>query len=106
MIRQARRAFYRIHIKALSQIVENDCRKRIEKGNEFMTGRGALSSHYKRHYTFYGSDRYITLDEARSVTDSFIKGSNIFDEKAPAIGKYILEGMKDRAYASQRFRLW
>jgi hypothetical protein len=105
MISKARRAFYRIHIRALSQIVENDCRKQIEKDNEIVTGRAAFSPPHKRRYAFYGSDKYITLDEARSVIDRSIESSNILDKKAHAVGKYIIEGMKERAYASQRFRM-
>lgn len=88
MIHDVRRSFGKIHIKALSQIVENDCKKRIEKK--------AFSSHEKRRYAFYGSETLISLEEARLMIDGSVKRKNIQPGKAPAIARRILKGMKTR----------
>ncbi|MCD6297906.1 MAG: hypothetical protein J7M30_12220 [Deltaproteobacteria bacterium] len=85
-IRGVRRNFNKINIKALSQIVENDCKKRIEKRH--------FSSHEKRRYSFYGSESLISLDEARLMIDESVKRKNIQPGKAPAITRRILKGMK------------
>ncbi|MBW1703811.1 MAG: hypothetical protein JRJ86_01425 [Deltaproteobacteria bacterium] len=87
-IRGVRRNFNKINIKALSQIVENDCKKRIEKRH--------FSSHEKRRYSFYGSESLISLDEARLMIDESVKRKNIQPGKAPAITRRILKGMKAR----------
>ncbi|MBW2116333.1 MAG: hypothetical protein JRH09_00175 [Deltaproteobacteria bacterium] len=87
-IRGVRRNFNKINIKALSQIVENDCKKRIEKRH--------FSSHEKRRYSFYGSESLISLDEARLMIDESVKRKNIQPGKAPAIARRILKGMKAR----------
>jgi hypothetical protein len=97
-IRGVRQNFNKIHVKALSQIVENDCKKRVEKRH--------FSSHEKRRYSFYGSESLISLDEARLMIDESVKRKNIRPGKAPAIARRILKRMKVRGvYASQRFLL-
>ena len=97
-IRGVRQDFNKTHIKALSQIVENDCKKRIEKNH--------FSSHEKRRYSFYGSESLISLDEARLMIEESVKRKNIQSGKAPAIIKKIMKGMKERSvYANQRFLL-
>ena len=83
-----RKNFKKIHLKALSQIVENECKKRMEKMPP--------ASHGKRLYSFYGSESLISLDEARSMIDDSIKRKNIQPKKAPAIARRILKGMKAR----------
>jgi hypothetical protein len=88
IIQGVRQNFNNIHLKALSQIVENDCKKRMEKGN--------FSSHDKRRYSFYGSEHLISLDEARLMIDASIKRKNIQPGKAPAIERRILKGIKAR----------
>ena len=88
-IREVRQNFYKIHIKALSQIVENDCKKRVEKK--------AFSSHEKRWYAFYGSETLISLDEARLMIHASVNRKNIQPGKAPAIARRILKGMKARS---------
>ena len=87
-IRGVRQNFNKIHIKALSQIVENDCKKRIEKRH--------FSSHEKRRYCFYGSDSFVSLDEARLMIDESVKRKNIQPGKAPAIARNILKRIKTR----------
>jgi len=106
MVSDVRQDFHKIHIKALSQIVENDCRKRIEKNSRFAKSRRGFSSNDKRRYSFYGSEGRVTLDEARSMIDESIRRKNIQPGKAPAISRRILKGMKRMPYANQRFRLW
>jgi len=64
-IRGVRENFNKIHIKALSQVVENDCKKRVEKRY--------FSFHEKRRYSFYGSESLISLDEARLMIDESVK---------------------------------
>jgi len=99
IIQGVRQNFNKIHIKALSQIVENDCKKRVEKRH--------FSSHEKRRYSFYGSESLISLDEARLMIDESVKRKNIQPGKAPAIARRILKGIKVRnPYANQRFLLW
>ena len=99
IIQGVRQNFNKIHVKALSQIVENDCKKRVEKRH--------FSSHEKRRYSFYGSESLISLDEARLMIDESVKRKNIQPGKAPAIARRILKGIKVRnPYASQRFLLW
>ena len=99
IIQGVRQNFNKIHVKALSQIVENDCKKRVEKRH--------FSSHEKRRYSFYGSESLISLDEARLMIDESVKRKNIQPGKAPAITRRILKGIKVRnPYASQRFLLW
>ena len=88
-IRGVRQHFNKIHVKALSQIVENDCKKRVEKRH--------FSSHEKRLYSFYGSESLISLDEARFMIDESVKRKNIQPVKAPAIVRRILKGMKARS---------
>ena len=87
-IKSVRENFNKIHIKALSQIVENDCKKRIEKKH--------FSSHEKRRYAFYGSETLISLDEARPMIDASVKRKNIQPGRVPAIARSILKGMKAR----------
>ena len=98
IIQGVRQNFNKIHVKALSQIVENDCKKRVEKRH--------FSSHEKRLYSFYGSESLISLDEARLMIDESVKRKNIQPGKAPAIARRILKRIKVRnPYASQRFLL-
>lgn len=96
MVSDVRRNFSKIDIKALSQIVENDCRKRIEKKNRFAKTKRGFSSNDKRRYAFRGSKERLTLDEARSMIDESIKGKNIHPGKAPAIARKILKRIKTR----------
>jgi len=99
IIQGVRQNFNKIHVKALSQIVENDCKKRV--------GKRHFSSHEKRLYSFYGSESLISLDEARLMIDESVKRKNIQPVKAPAIARRILKRIKVRnPYASQRFLLW
>ena len=88
IVRDVRKYFNRIHIKALSQIVENDCKKRAEKRH--------FSSREKRLYSFYGSESLISLDEARLMIDESVKWKNIQPGKAPAIARRILKRIKTR----------
>jgi hypothetical protein len=88
IVHDVRQYFSKIHIKALSQIVENDCKKRVEKRH--------FSSHEKRRYSFYGSESLISLDETRLMIDESVKRKNIQPGKAPAISRRILKGMKAR----------
>ena len=98
IVHDVRKNFNKIHVKALSQIVENDCKKRIEKRHFF--------SHEKRRYSFYGSEGLISLDEARLMIDESVKRKNIQPGKALAIARRILKRIKVRnPYASQRFLL-
>jgi hypothetical protein len=83
-----RRNFNKIHIKALSQIVENDCKKRA--------GKRDFSSRDKKGSSFYGSESLISLDEARLMIDESVKRKNIQPGKAQAIERRILKGMKTR----------
>ena len=110
MVSEVRQNFHKIHIKALSQIVENDCRKRIEKHNRFMKTKRGFSSNDKRLYSFYGSEGRVTPDEARSMINESIARKNIQPGKAPDIVRNILKRFKGRgAYpyvTSHRFRLW
>jgi len=88
IVHDVRRNFNKIHIKALSQIVENDCKKRVDKRH--------FSSHEKRRYSFYGSESLISLDEARSMIDESVKRKNIQPGKAPAIARRILKRIKTK----------
>jgi hypothetical protein len=83
-----RRNFQKIYVKALSQIVENDCKKRVEKRH--------FSSHEKRRYAFYGSENRLTFDEARLMIDESLKRKKIHPKKAPAIARRILKKIKER----------
>lgn len=94
IVTEVRHNFHKIHIKALSQIVENDCRKRIEKNNKFRKTKRGFSSNGR--YTFYGSEGRVTLDEARSMIDESIERKNIQPVKAPAIVQKILKEIKRR----------
>lgn len=99
IVHDVRGKFNKIHVKALSQIVENDCKKRI--------GKRHLSSHERKRYSFYGSESLISLDEARLMIDESVKRKNIQPGKAPAIARRILERIKVRnPHASQRFLRW
>ena len=88
IVHDVRRNFNKIHVKALSQIVENDCKKRVEKRH--------FSSHEKRRYSFYGSERLVSLDEARFMIDESVKRKNIQPGKAPSIIQKIMKGVKAR----------
>ena len=88
IVHDVRQCFSKVHIKALSQIVENDCKKRIEKKH--------FSSHEKRRYSFYGSKSLISLDEVRLMIDESVKRKNIQPRKAPAIARRILKRIKTR----------
>jgi hypothetical protein len=88
-IRGVRQNFNKIHMKALSQIVENDCKKRVEKRR--------FSLPEKRGYSFYGSESLISLDEARLMIDESAKRKNIQPGKAPEIIQKIMKGMKARS---------
>jgi hypothetical protein len=88
IIHGVRQNFQKIYVKALSQIVENDCKKRMEKRN--------FSSNEKKRYSFYGSESRVSLDEARLMIDESIKRKNIQPGKAPAIARRILKRIKTR----------
>ncbi len=88
IIHGVRRNFRKIYVRALSQIVENDCKKRMEQMSP--------SSHGKKLYSFYGGERLISLDEARSMIDESLKRKNIQPRIVPAIKKTILKGIKTR----------
>ncbi len=88
IIQCVRQNFNKIHVKALSRIVENDCKKRVEKRH--------FSSHEKRRYSFYGSESLISLDEARLMIDESVKRKNIQPGKAPAIARRTLKRIKTR----------
>ena len=88
VIYSVRQNFQKIHVKALSQIVENDCKKRMEKSN--------FSSHKKKLYSFYGSESRVSFDDARLMIDESIKRKNIQPGKAPAIARRILKRIKVR----------
>ena len=94
MVRDVRKNFKKIHVKALSQIVENDCKKRME--------RMPPSSRGKRLYSFYGSESLISLDEALSMIGDSLKRKNIKPAIAPAISRRILKGMKARGPSNAR----
>ena len=96
IVSDVRQNFYKIHIRAFSQIVENDCKKSIEKKNRFTKNRRGFSSNDKRRYSFYGSEDRVTLDEARSIIDESIKRKNIQPGKAPAIARRLLKRIKKR----------
>lgn len=96
MVSDVRQNFPKIHIKALSQIVENDCRKMVEKSNKSIKSKEVFSSKDKRRYSFYGSERRVTLDEACSMIDESIKRKHIQPGKAPAIARKILRRIKKR----------
>ena len=96
IVSDVRQNFHKLHIKALSQIVENDCRKRVEKNNKFTKTKRGFSSNDKKRYSFYGSEGRVTLDEARSMIDESIKRKNIQPGKAPAIARKILKRIKGR----------
>jgi hypothetical protein len=89
IIHGVRRNFQKIYVRALSQIVENDCKKRIEKMPP--------SSHRKKLYSFYGSESGMSLDEARLMIDESLKRRNIQPGIAPAIARRILKRIKTRS---------
>lgn len=88
IIHGVRRNFQKTYVRALSQIVENDCKKRMEKMPP--------SSHGKKLYSFYGSESGISLDEARLMIDESIKRKNIQPGIAPVVMKRILKRIKTR----------
>ncbi len=96
IVTEVRQNFHKIHIKALSQMVENDCTKRIEKNNRFTKTKRGFSSNDKRRYSFYGSESRVTLDEARSMIYESMKRKNIQPGKAPAIARKIMKRIKVR----------
>jgi hypothetical protein len=89
IIHGVRRNFQKIYVRALSQIVENDCKKRAEKMPP--------PSHGKRQYSFYGSESLISLDEARLMIDESITRRNIQPGIAPAIARIILKRIITRS---------
>ncbi|MBU0735638.1 MAG: hypothetical protein KKG10_15980 [Proteobacteria bacterium] len=96
MVFNVRESFHKIYVKALSQMVENECIKRIKERSGFTKRNRPFSSHDERRYAFYGSDVRISLDEARSIIDESIKRKNIEPGKAPAIARSILKRIKPR----------
>ena len=97
IIHGVRRNFSKIHVKALSQIVENDCKKRVETRH--------FSSHEKRRFAFYGSESRVSLDEARLMIDESVRRKNIQPGKASAIEQRILKRIKERsAYGAHQLK--
>jgi len=96
IIQGVRQNFQKIHVKALSQIVENDCKKRMEKRSKYIKSKMHFSSHEKKPFSFYGSEIRLSFDEARSMIDESIKRKNIQPGKAPAIARRILKRIKTR----------
>jgi len=97
IIQGVRRHFQRIYVRALSQIVENDCKKRMEKMPP--------SLKEKRLYSFYGTESLVSLDEARLMIDESIKKKNIQPGIAPAVARRILKGIKKRkAYEAHQLK--
>ena len=100
VVSEVRQNFHKIYIEALSQIVENDCRKRMEKNNRFMKTKRRISSNNERLYSFYGSEGRVTPEEARSMINESITRKNIQPGKSPVITRTILKGMKKLPYVS------
>ena len=97
IIQSVRRHFQKISIKALAQMVENDCKKMMEKMSP--------SSHGKKPYTFYGSKTPLSLDEARLMIKKSIKRKSIQPGKASAIERKILKKIKTRkAYEANQLK--
>ena len=106
IIHGVRQNFQTIQVKALSQIVENDCKKRVAKSSRSAKTKRHVSSQEGRRYAFYGSEYLISFDEVRLMIDESIKRKNIQPGKAPAIARRILKRIKaSNVYASQRFLL-
>ncbi|MBW2111923.1 MAG: hypothetical protein JRF51_10635 [Deltaproteobacteria bacterium] len=97
LVSEVRRHFQRVQIKALSQLVEDDCRKMVEKRRGPGKERAMLFSRGReRGYFFYGSEIPVTLEEARSTIYQSIRRKNIESGKAPAIARRILKRIKER----------
>ena len=96
IVHDVRQCFSKVHIKALSQIVENDCKKRMEKRSKYIKSKMHFSSHEKKPFSFYGSEIRLSFDEARLMIEESIKRKNIQAGKAPAIVRRILKRIKTR----------
>lgn len=96
IIQGVRRHFQKVSIKALSQMVENDCKKKMKRNDS--------SSRKFSRYSFYGTKTPVSLDKARLMIDESIKRKNIQPGIAPAITRKILKGIKKRkAYEVSQF---
>jgi predicted metal-dependent hydrolase len=93
-IKGVRQNFNKIHVKALSQIVENDCKKRMEKRSKYIKSKMHFSSHEKKPFSFYGSEIRLSFDEARLMIEESIKRKEIQPEKGAAITRTILKRIK------------
>lgn len=93
-IKGVRQNFNKIHVKALSQIVENDCKKRMEKRSKYIKSKMHFSSHEKKPFSFYGSEIRLSFDEARLMIEESIKRKEIQPEKGATITRTILKRIK------------
>jgi len=94
IVSDVRKNFQKIHMEALSLIVENDCKKWIDKNKGYVKSKRPFCSPKRKEYSFYGSESLISLDEARLMIDESVKRKNIQPGKAPAIARRILKKIK------------
>ncbi|OEU44658.1 MAG: hypothetical protein BBJ60_09520 [Desulfobacterales bacterium S7086C20] len=86
-----RKNFPKIHIQALSQMVEYDCRKWLDKHSMGPHKKKPPGFPKKRRYSFPGNETLMTFDEAHLVIEEGIRRKNIQPKKGAQILRKIME---------------
>ena len=94
VLSNVRRYFPKIHIEALSQMVEYDCRKWLEKHGRGPDKYKPSGFPKKKKYSFLGNATIVTSDEARFVIEGGIRRKNIQPKKGAQISRKIMKRIR------------
>jgi hypothetical protein len=89
-----RKNFQKINIQALSQMVEYDCRKWLDKHRIGPSKKRPSGFFKKKRYSFPGSETIMTSDEARNVIEGGIRRKNIQPRKGAQISRKIMKRIR------------
>jgi len=94
IVRDVRKNFGKTHLKLLTQVVEYDCKKRVDKPQKFATTNGTIPSQNEKKYAFHGDGHCLSFEEVRAVIKESISRKNIQPKRAQAITRKIMKRMK------------
>ncbi|MCP4666435.1 MAG: hypothetical protein GY849_08705 [Deltaproteobacteria bacterium] len=89
-----RQNFPKIHIQALSKMVEYDCRKWLDQHHRRAVRKGPSGFAKNKRYPFPGNGTLMTLHEAQLVIQEGIKRKSIQPKKGAPITRKIMKRIK------------
>jgi hypothetical protein len=89
-----RKNFPKVHIQALSQMVEYDCGKWLDKHSTGSDKKKPPDFQNKRRYSFPGNETLMTFDEAQLAIEEGIRRKNIQPKKVAQISRKIMKRIR------------